>query len=505
VGAILRIPLAIVLVVAGAVYGHEHIARTVSVDGTVTGPLFAITAPIDGTVAESAVRIGDRVNAGQTLLRLTNPTADPQTLDRLMRDQTAKQAELTAVERRAKELENVREGLSLGLARYREVAIERLAISIEEVEAERLAAAARQRRAEADLARVRGISADHITKTRRDRSRAEAEVARASVTALDARLKRLRAELEAAGHGIFINDGFYETPYRRQRLDDVKLRLMVETARAEQLRRDLDYLGRQVAREGARFERLLARDVASPASGLVWNSFVGSGSNVRAGQVLAKVASCSDLFVEVALSESRIDRVSVDMPVVINLAAGPEGIPGRVRSIRGADAVLDGGGRTARIERRLNNMMTVTVAVAPEDLHRALNGNCEVGRSAEVYFDNRSLGEVTQVALEQVRKGYAMATEAAWSMADAASSAAEVAWAEVEAAAARVRARALARRAAAAVDAPSLAESGNEQIGRSSAYFSPVSHQMSPVASPGGSRPSTFRTAGVPVAEGQRP
>lgn len=387
VGIAIRIPVAVTLFAFGGYLAYDRVVRTVGIDGTLTSTLYPVTAPIDGIVRHGALSIGAPVTNGERLFTLENAVADTSALDRLEAELDALGTEARAAGARIVALEATEITLTKRLAAHRSVSVERLAISIEEARAALEAARAHHALALAERERVEGVSGDFVTGTRRDAAAAGTAVAAAEIERHAAILARLQAEFDAASRGIFVSDGYYETPYSQQRLDEVRLRLIDERAGLDRAHALIEARRERLTSERQRAAKLRDRDVGSPAAGVVWTSHVRPGSHVRAGQPMAMLADCDDLFVEVSLSERRIDRVSLGQRVSVEFVGDAAPVPGRVTSIQGAGAREGDRGRAAAVERGEAGMMTVAVAVERRDLERAIGRDCQIGRSAEVRFD----------------------------------------------------------------------------------------------------------------------
>jgi len=384
--SIVRVPVALGLIGLGGMVAFDRVVSTVGVNGTLTGPVLPIVAPIDGTVMEPRLEIGTYVEGGERLLDLKNAVFDRQVLARLMREAAAKAGELSATEERIAVLEEMHSRLASELDSHLNVAVSRLRLGVRVALARIDAATARHVRAKDELERLERISEGFVSKARRDAVRADVDVAAAEIRAAEMQRDRLASELAAAERGIYSNSGYFDTPYPARRADEITLRLMDERARRTQLQVDLAELREQVDRERQRIRSLTGRTLQSPGSGMIWNASVASGSEVRAGQVVAEVASCTGLFVEVPLSEGRIDDVRIGMDVLVEFTGSDEAVPGRVRSLRGAGAAGVPEGRAAQVDKRSRGMMMVSVSVDADELADALGSGCHIGRTAKVRF-----------------------------------------------------------------------------------------------------------------------
>ena len=98
---------------------------------------------------------------------------------------------------------------------------------------------------------------------------------------------------------------------------------------------------------------------------------------------------------EAIVPERRYDDVQIGDAVHLKLLGNRRKLPGTIQAVRGQSAVVSHASLAAWLTpHRTREAMTVSVAVDPEALHQLAQGVCQIGRSAKVYFDNKSDGGV---------------------------------------------------------------------------------------------------------------
>ena len=113
----------------------------------------------------------------------------------------------------------------------------------------------------------------------------------------DARIQRLKVELDSARNGIFIANGANDAPYSQQQRDRLALRRQELETEMLQQRSIAKQLGAEVAEERSRLDRIGHSDVALPADHVVWSVMASPGSTVTEGQTILDLADCSRRFV----------------------------------------------------------------------------------------------------------------------------------------------------------------------------------------------------------------
>lgn len=411
---ILRLAVGVSLIATAAVYAGDRVFGMVGTDGVVTAPMVAVRAPIDGRVTLAVAAMGGQAAGGDALF-----VVEDTRLDERLRTELAARLEtvgqsLAGFDTRLAQLRALRSDLDQRIETHRRTTIHRLDQLAREAAAELDGARASLSRWQAEALRFRTLrSGGHASASRAEDAELQVERARAEVRRLETVLERRRSEADAARAGVMIADGQYDTPYARQRLDELIVRiadLEGERTGAAALAAELRD---RLAAEDERLGRLRRQAVTSPARGILWNVAVAEGAEVTKGTVLAEIAVCDRPTVEVTLPESRFDAVRVGAPVRVRLYGADQDIPGVVRSVRGAGSVSDVHGKAAAITARSAGLMTVAVAVGSDgggaSLANAIGTGCQVGRTATVRFDEPGSGLLDRFGDGLVRTWHALA------------------------------------------------------------------------------------------------
>jgi HlyD family secretion protein len=258
-----------------AACGEHDSERPIVLNGRIEAPLVNLAPKVAGRVAEVRVRAGDRVSAGDLLVRL----------------------DLGEV---AVAVERERRAVASAEARYRD-----LAVGSRRAEIEAVAAEARERRAavdlaERELARQQQLRATRVgTERDLDRARTELERARASLASSEQRLALVR-------------EGARQWQTTQARAEADRARSVLEQSEI-------------VAREA---------DILAPADGVVLHRLAEPGQLLAAGQPGVTMAFHDRLYVRTFVPETQLGHVRQGMRVEIAVDAFPgRRFPGRITEI----------------------------------------------------------------------------------------------------------------------------------------------------------------------------
>jgi multidrug resistance efflux pump len=213
----------------------------------------------------------------------------------------------------------------------------------------------------------------------------------------DARAERLRVELDAASHGVFLRDGANDVPYSQQQRDRLLLRKQeLQTQLLEDGLRATE-LGNEITEERARIDRLSHFDLMLPGDHVVWEVAASPGSTVTEGQTLLDLVSCNRRFVAVELPERDFEQIRAGDTTAVRLIGSDEWHQGVVRQVRGSAARTDDRLLAAQVPTPTSGSITVEVELPPEEAPVQKNSFCGVGRLAEVRFTRR-LGYFNELA-----------------------------------------------------------------------------------------------------------
>jgi HlyD family secretion protein len=238
--------------------------RPIVLNGRIEAPLVSLAPRVSGRVAEVGVRAGDRVKAGDVLMRLD-------------------------IGEVAIAVERDRRAVEAAEARYRDLLAGSRRVEIDAAQAE-----VRDRRAALDLAERELARQQQLRETRvgtardLDRARSDVERARAALAMSEDRLALVR-------------EGARQWQTAQARAEADRARSVLEQSET-------------VAREA---------EIRAPADGVILHRLVEPGQLLASGQPGLTMAFLERLYVRTFVPESRLGEVRQGMPVEVAVDAYP--------------------------------------------------------------------------------------------------------------------------------------------------------------------------------------
>jgi multidrug resistance efflux pump len=359
-----------------------------------------LAAPVAGQVSLSdRVQVGARLTNGRVLGQITNRNFTSE-MPALRAETAAWRKRIDAFEEQRTTLKAKLVQLNRELVRYQDAYIARVTTEIKAARHERSALASRREQLDRQVTRLEKLlTRGAVTEARFEEVVADRDAVGARFRAQQDKVERLKRERKAARQGVFLGDGFNNTPYSGQRRDELEIRL------AELETRIADARGHLRRLEGAQEVALTRQQnqgmdvIQTPTPGYVWEIQATSGSTVARNDPVISVVDCRSVFVDVTLPQSRSDDVTIGQSATVRVLNTDRQVTGRVAAVRGARTVP----RNLALEnvdlgRELDDIQVLVQFPERPDPpidHRF----CNVGQRAVVDFDGGGLFERLMSAL----------------------------------------------------------------------------------------------------------
>ena len=197
------------------------------------------------------------------------------------------------------------------------------------------------------------------------------------------------AALEAARDGVFLGDGYNDSPYAGQRLSELQSRLDTLVADLGAQAQQVRALASRVTQARIGVNQRADASLVSPLDGRLWEILAGNGERVERGQNVLRLLDCGNLIVTASVSESVYNRLQPGDAAHFRLSGTGEVFEATVERLAGSGA--------AAIYRNLavapgpDHLQRFDVAVSVPGLPGSKAGHCPVGRTGRVFFDERPL------------------------------------------------------------------------------------------------------------------
>lgn len=387
-----RLALAGVLLSTGVWAFLPYVAYRVASSAFVNAELVRVTAPISGEVARDLPAKGSLVDgASQTKLIEALPP-DRRALVRLQQQDATAQAEVTLAEAQLGEVNAAARQLSEQTARYRTAVLKRLANQSEETEANLTACRADEQTQAKNQERAELLAkAGLIPPQRLDAVEGAHASTLAHCQAIAAQIERLKTEAAAARDGIFLQDGFNDTPYSAQQRDRLLMRRQELEATLLSAHSRLAQIKAESDAERRRISQLSAYAATLPAGHVVWSVLASPGSAVTEGQPILDLADCQRRFVVVEVPERDFATSRTGDRAMVRLYGTHDWLQGTVQLVRGSAARDDTRLLAAQIPDPGERQISVEIAL-PSTAPTTGAGFCDIGRLAEVRFQRSGFG-----------------------------------------------------------------------------------------------------------------
>jgi membrane fusion protein, multidrug efflux system len=269
-------------------------------DARIMADLVSISSEVEGRLKQLLVAEGDHVAPGQ-ILAVIDSRSVTLTLDETKAEKETAKAELARVEAETRMIEKQIES---------RVRSERSKLSVSEanqsVYAHELGFAENDFRRIEKLAKSGAVSTSRLDRARTDflKARQELQKAEAEITTAKALLDEATAD---------------------------RARLLVKKAEHVELEARLAEIEARIARQGV---DISDRTIISPIDGVVGQTFVRTGEYLSSGKRILVLHDPSNIWVESNIRETEVGRLSVGLPVRVEVDAYPdEAFEGRVSRI----------------------------------------------------------------------------------------------------------------------------------------------------------------------------
>jgi hypothetical protein len=248
-----------------------------------------IRTPIDGLVHLLPATPNLRARQGQNLGYVENPRVDPQHLEnlRVIEERARSEAEGMLTER-ASLRQQQRELLTRAQAHASAVS-HRIQLDLLGDQRVLLARKAAEKQEALDLERGCKLrAAGIIANADFDRLQTQYDIAVKEAQAQEAAVSAAQAEVDSAAEGIFIEPGYNEIDYSRQRFDDIRLRLAAIDYSLAALQIQAQAAKEDLDKETQHAQLMTRADLVSPISALLWKLDATNGGRVGTGDAWAR-------------------------------------------------------------------------------------------------------------------------------------------------------------------------------------------------------------------------
>ena len=416
----LRIVVSVGMLAAGAWAFFPHVFHRVSSSAFVNAELVRVNSPIAGQLTADLPPKGTVISSADSLLLVEAHSPDRRQLAIYEQEHAVATARIAYAAAQLEQLSESDRQLRERIEQYQQAMLERLAREMDEADANIKACQARREELAKQQTRIESLAkTGFASRQRMEEIQSASASAIATCEAATARFDRLRSVSGSAKQGIFLQDGYNDTPYSQQQRDRLILRQQELEGEVVRERARLAQLEGEIEKEGRRVARTSQYHLSLPANHVVWTITASPGGQVVEGQSIMDLANCDNRFVIVELPERDFEAVVPGGHADVRLLGSEVWIQGTIQQILGSAARQDERLLAAQTPKPEGHRVTVEVSLPAESLPTQIGRYCDIGRMAEVRIgriaeggfgrgQSELIGELTELAIRLLQKAAAI-------------------------------------------------------------------------------------------------
>ena len=354
-----------------------------SANAFVNAPMVTIRAQTAGDLSLSEIPFGARVQSGETIANIDDPLVDSIRLNDLRMEQAFMEAEIARMDADLKSTQALKTTLLERVETFRAARIRELSTRLDHAKF-RLSVLEQGNLPDETDQELLSI-VDEST----DRVPMEPALAPLIIDHARERVEVLEIALETAREGVFLGDGYNDSPNAEQRATELTTAIsQLETNLAEAKAR-LAAITTRSQRENLRVNLARGGEITSPVNGLYWEVLQADGVNVQRGDPILRLVNCDAAFVSLSVTEQIFNSLRVGQAASFRLS-------GREKVFEGTVARLAGSGaetiyQNLAIAPSQKHLERYDVSLLIPDLATDSERGCSIGRTGRAFFDERPL------------------------------------------------------------------------------------------------------------------
>jgi multidrug resistance efflux pump len=246
-----------------------------------------------------------------------------------------------------------------------------------------------QEKAELERARkeydANKILGDQNVVKKRELERSEANFCKSQEKIMEIKhdIEELNNSLVAVESGVFLGDGNNDSPYSKQRMDQLVIEISLAKTALNEAENRVKGIDQQIKTEKERIEHMVRHTLRSPFNSLVWRLPLSEGSTVVIGSELVVLLDCSSVFLDIAVSESQFSNVSPGEKIQYRLIGESKSHEGTVFALLGSGSEMSDANLAAALNKDKKKEFRIWVSVNPKDLDLNNENFFQVGRRVE--------------------------------------------------------------------------------------------------------------------------
>ena len=354
-----------------------------SANAFVNAPVVTIRANTAGDLSLPDTPFGARVKKGETVASVDDPLVDTVRLNDLRMEEGFVEAEIVRIEADLESTLALQQSLFDRAATFRAARLRELRTRLEHARL-RLAVLEGDDLPETTDRKILSLVADLP-----GRVPMEPELAPLVLDHARERVELLEIALATAEEGVFLGDGYNDSPNAEQRATELETTLSQLEHRLAEARGRLNTITMRTQRESLRVNAATGGEITSPVDGIYWEILQGDGVNVQRGDPILRLVNCEATFVSLSVTERVFNSLQIGAAASFRPTGGEKVYAGTVTRLAGAGAAtIYQNLAVAPSEKHLERY---DVALLVPGLTADGERGCSIGRTGRVFFEERPL------------------------------------------------------------------------------------------------------------------
>lgn len=360
-----------------------------SANAFINAPVVTVRAPVAGDLQIRARSLGSNIENNIVLASIEDPLVDRIRLDDLLMEVRLERAALIRIEGLLEDTASIRDALIARGQIFRERRLEELRTRLShaqnrlEIIENRIADGTLENMAERDQRFLETVEEDI------ERLPAEPRLDALLLDHARERVAVLQIALNAAEEGVFLGDGYNDSPNSEQRVAELESDLAALAQQRLEAQERLAAVLERSDQERRSVNRLTGRELRAPVAGLLWEILEANGVNVQRGDPVMRLVDCEALIVTLSVTERIYNRLELGQAARFRLGGSSTVYDATISRLAGSGAATVYEHLAVAPSGRHLERFDVTLT-AP-DLRQADGASCPIGRTGRVFFDTRPL------------------------------------------------------------------------------------------------------------------
>lgn len=380
---LLRLMLGILLVAFALwVIVVEQMAGA-SANAFVNAPVVTVRANTAGDLSLADTPFGARVQKGATIATVDDPLVDTVRLNDLRMEQAFTEAEIARIEADLDSVKAQRDGLLARSETFRAARLTELRTRLEHARFRLsiLEGGELPETMDQELLSLVGDLPDRIPM--------EPGLAPLILDHARERVEVLENALATAEDGVFLGDGYNDSPNAEQRAKELETAIsQLENALGEAKAR-LDAITTRSQRANLRATTARGGEIASPVNGLYWEILQADGVNVQRGDPIVRLVNCDATFVSLSVTERIFNSLEIGEPASFRMSGAEKVYEGTVARLAGSGAETIY--QNLAVAPSAKHLERFDVSLLVPELTADSAQGCSIGRTGRAFFDDRPL------------------------------------------------------------------------------------------------------------------